>query len=447
MVEKIYLKSPYLFKLFLINLKGFFINKRRYDKAFRSIYVKSKERLKWNEEKINDFKLKLLNRRLVEAKNNSVYYSELIPQNFRIKSFDQLSNFPIQTKVFIKENLNAVISDTKSVPYITSNTSGTTGSGLVFPESLRSEKEKWAIWWRYRELHGITQKEWCGYFGGKVILPTNKSYKKPFLKVHTTKQLMFSMYHLNHNTVESYVESINENSIRWLHGYPSTLSYFAALIIEKKLAFKHKVQWITTGAENLLLSQKKLIKKAFGINPIEHYGLSEPVANIFQCIKGHLHVDEDYSHVELIHSFENYYKIVGTSIFNECLQFLRYDTNDLVEFYEQDKCDCGYHGRVVRNIEGRREDFLTLKNGTKIGRLDHIFKDLVNIKEAQIYQHSNYNIDFRIVKSENFSEQDKIELNSKITKFLPTANFKIVFKNKIERTSAGKVKFVISEIM
>ena len=40
----------------------------------------------------------------------------------------------------------------------------------------------------------------------------------------------------------------------------------------------------------------------------------------------------------------------------------------------------------VFKIDGRSEDYLLLNDGSKVGRLDQIFKDLVDIVEAQFIQ-------------------------------------------------------------
>ena len=57
----------------------------------------------------------------------------------------------------------------------------------------------------------------------------------------------------------------------------------------------------------------------------------------------------------------------------------------------------------VENIDGRLEDYLVLNDGAKIGRLDHIFKDLVGV-EAQFVQIDNGRADLLIVTSPEFND-------------------------------------------
>ena len=65
------------------------------------------------------------------------------------------------------------------------------------------------------------------------------------------------------------------------------------------------------------LIKKRIIKNSFKNSKIiEHYGLTEGVANIHQNIKNELIVDECYSYMELELHYKNTYKILGTNHHN-----------------------------------------------------------------------------------------------------------------------------------
>ncbi len=104
---------------------------------------------------------------------------------------------------------------------------------------------------------------------------------------------------------------------------------------------------------------------------------------------------------------DNQFRIVGTNFTNIAFPLLRYDTVDIATITGK-ICDCGRTGRVVDKIDGRSEDYIVLKNGAKIGRLDQIFKDLVNIKEAQIYQREKGKIEIKVVRNKEYSSCDEI---------------------------------------
>ena len=48
---------------------------------------------------------------------------------------------------------------------------------------------------------------------------------------------------------------------------------------------------------------------------------------------------------------KNKYKIVGTSLTNDALMFLRYDTNDIVSLSQNQTCKCKNFGRIIDEIE------------------------------------------------------------------------------------------------
>ena len=150
----------------------------------------------------------------------------------------------------------------------------------------------------------------------------------------------------------------------------------------------YHVRWVTVGGENLLKGQEEVMTRAFGIRPLQHYGLAEAVANISQCERGRLHVDEDFAAVEFLPEESGQgHRIVGCNFTNLATPLLRYDTGDVVTIDEQG-CGCGRPGRVVAAIDGRREDYVELGNGARVGRMDHVFKDMTNIREAQIVYRS-----------------------------------------------------------
>lgn len=71
---------------------------------------------------------------------------------------------------------------------------------------------------------------------------------------------------------------------------------------------------------------------------------------------------------------------------------------------------------VVRDIDGRKEDCIVLKNGTMLGRMDHIFKDLVNVREAQLYQSAAGKIEARVVKGTDYTGKDDAQLVCELKK-------------------------------
>ncbi len=125
---------------------------------------------------------------------------------------------------------------------------------------------------------------------------------------------------------------------------------------------------------------------------------------------------------------------------------MRYDTGDIVTLSEE-RCGCGRPGRVVERIDGRQEDYVILRDGTRVGRMDHIFKDMVRVREAQVYQARPGEIVYRIVRGEGYGPDDERRLLAETALRLgEQVSVQIEYVNRIERSQSGKLRFVVSEI-
>lgn len=102
---------------------------------------------------------------------------------------------------------------------------------------------------------------------------------------------------------------------------------------------------------------------------------------------------------------------------------------------------------MVLSIDGRQEDYVVLPSGAVIGRLDHIFKDMVAVREAQVYQPNRGRIVFRVVRGPNYTDADERYMISSARQRLgDEVELKIDYLNSIERTSSGKLRFVVSDV-
>lgn len=436
-LTKIYLRLPYHLKFLILNIYAFFLKKRRYGKYFfkELDIIKSRNPSKIDLAKFQEF---MMTANKTEFWNNkfSEYNVNIMADNL----LEEIKKLPIVSKTEIKLNSDRIKFKPKNQKIINVSTSGTTGSGMIFPITNRMECAQWAVWWRFRMNLGINFNDWMGWFGGQSIL--SRTSKKVFVKNIPMKQIMFNPFTLNQNNIAKYHNEIKTRKLRWLHGYPSQISQLAHLLISNNFPLLEDVQFITLGAESLLEHQKDIIEKCFRCRVYQHYGLAEGVSNISQNTRSEFFIDQDFALTELIPTKdEKIYKIVGTNYNNLAFPLIRYDTGDFVEFNSETN--------DILSIEGRKEDFITLKDGTKLGRLDHIFKNYPEIKEAQIFQNIKGEIELRIVLLNNSINKDNLIkklLNDCRIRFGDQTKITVKFQDEIIKTRRGKLKFVISEL-
>lgn len=451
-LEKLYLKLPVSLQNLACSLQGWRIAKTRYDSQFHRKLADARDRSFWTYPRISQFRDDRLRKFVHHAATNVPFYRrqfrelQIAPED--IRCLDDLSRLPVLSKQQVQEHYheflpeNVPLKDTAII-----HTSGTTGAGLQFAATKDALQEQWATWWRYRMWHGITLDTWCGYFAGRSIVPASQS-APPFWRYnYPARQIMFSGYHLSPQNLDAYIGELRRRKPPWLHGYPSILSLLAQYMVENRVDPGYQVRFVTTGAENLLENQSAVLERAFGVKPLQHYGLAEAVANISECDRGALHVDEDFAAVEFVaEGNSDRQRIVGTNFSNFATPLLRYDTQDFASL-SSEPCDCGRPGRTVSRIDGRQEDYIVLGNGAKLGRMDHIFKDAIHIREAQIFQQRAGAIVVRIVKGENYSAGDEQALLGEFQQRLGRdCEISFEYHSRLPRSATGKLRFVISGI-
>jgi len=450
--EALYLRLPILLQNAVCNLQGWRIRRDRFGGDFANVLRETESRSAWSAERMNDYRNQRLRSFIRHCAQTVPYYRRkflewgVSPDD--IRTLEDLQQLPVLTKAEIQPCLAELISE--SVPIseqLLAHTSGTTGGGLRFAITRQAVQQQWAIWWRYRRWHGIEPETWCGYFGGRSVVPLPQS-GPPFWRYnYPGRQILFSGYHLSRANLPAYIQELRRKQPPWLHGYPSMLALLAAYVLESKEQIGYQPKWITTGAENLLLQQADLIERAFGVRPKQHYGMAEAVANISECERGTLHIDEDFAAVELVPNPGGAgYKIVGTNFTNPATPLLRYDVQDTVSALGE-TCSCGRAGRTVTELDGRLEDYVLLKNGARLGRLDHIFKDMINIREAQIYQNRLDGIIIRIVCGEGYTDSDERQLLAETRKRVgDDTEVAFEYVERLERSRTGKLRLVVSEL-
>jgi phenylacetate-CoA ligase len=451
-IEQLYDRLPVGLQHASASAEGLRIRVKRYGPKFARALDEAEARQGWTTARIEAFRDARIASFVRHAFETVPYYRDLGQRlGLRaedIKGLADLDRLPVLAKSEVQADVSRFQTElTDGLKLSHSHTSGTTGAGLQFVTTEAAVREQWAVWWRYRRLHGIQRTTWCGYFGGRSVVPAN-STERPFWRYNVpARQILFSGYHLGPETARHYVDELRRRRPPWLHGYPSLLVLLAQWMLDGGMDLGYEVRWVTTGAENLMAHQVQVLTEAFGVAPLEHYGLAEAVANASLCRQRRLHVDEDFAAVELVPVIgSGALGVVGTNLSNLATPLLRYETGDLAT-WDADGCPCGQPGRVLLSIDGRREDYVVLPNGARIGRLDHVFKDLVNVRAAQIRQSEADAVVVRVLKSPRFTDADEALLLSELRRRLP-AEMKVTieYPADLERTSSGKLRLVVSDV-
>ncbi len=443
----IYNRLPIFAQNFACFIEGSKIKKNRYGQLFWKKLEEYEERDVWSYERKCEYRDAQIRKMVRHCYDTVPYYHGLFDEGGInpdcIRCLDDLKVIPILSKDIVNKNPELFLStEISRDKMLTAHTSGTTGAGFIFRTTEETICEQWAVWWRYRRKLGIQFGTLSANFGTRFVVPTSQK-RPPFWRYNTPcSQVYFSAFHEKPEYLRYYLEEIRRKKITWIHGYPSLISELAnVVLLEKDDEIKNQIQYVTIGAENLLDYQKTAIEKAFDVHVYQHYGLSEGVSNFSENPEKDIIVDEDFAATEFVDS-NGYKRIVGTTLTNFAMPLLRWDTKDTAGVREIRGI-----GRIVDSLDGRIEDYITLPSGKVIGKLDHVFKDAIHLKEVQIVQDKNYKIQVLFVpRDDNYESDIKMAYHLFLQTFGEKVDIEFARKESIEKSKSGKLRFIVSDV-
>jgi len=349
---------------------------------------------------------------------------------------DDFAQWPIIDKGTVAAAPDKFLSDeTARERLMTLNTSGTTGTPLTVYFTKEYHQMEMAFRWRHKAWADCPFLSRSAYISGHPVVPPNQK-RPPFWRVdYIEKRLLCSSYHLIEENLPFYVDAIARFAPHFIHGYPSSLYLLAQVG-----SFSPKA--VFTASETLLDFQRATIERAFDAKVFNWYGHSEFTCNIVECAAGNLHYRTDYGVLEVLDDGA----MICTGLNNRAMPLIRYKVGDRI-VAKAGTCPCGCAFPLIERIEGRVEDYVRTPDGRFIGRLDHLFKDAQHVREAQVVQRQLDELVLRVVKADGFDSHDEqVILNEARQRLGDSIRVRFEFVDRIERTAAGKFRFLVSQL-
>ena len=375
-------------------------------------------------------------RMLRNAYNTNSFYKKLYDSHgidiHSIKSIDDINKLPVLKKSDVRENTNS-IKQTKGFLINKGHTSGTTGSPLVVYRDYDSILNEHAYIWWYRMKSGLNPKDKKISIRGDLNRDTLHYFDR------ASNTLFISSFALNHSNIIKLIPIIREFSPKAALGYPSSLYTIASWLEENNEELNIPLSF--TSSESLLAFQEDIIKKTFNTNIFDWYGNAERTIALYR---------EGTKYFEpLLYSINEYQtdRVISTSLINNYFPLIRYEVNDVLD--NTGKYDFEKKSTIINGIYGRIEDYILLPDGTKIGRLDVVFKGINNISMAQIIQKEVSSIQIKVVPFSNYSDNDEKKLRKNLTNKLGEKldiKISVVQEDEIEYTKSKKYKLVLSKL-
>jgi phenylacetate-CoA ligase len=454
--QRLYYSAPYFLKNAISSLYGWRQKSDRHGEFYRQ-YLESLSVSQWyDNDRLKELQFTELKAFLVHAKQHCKYYAEL----FRAHAFDpadmrslsDLAALPVLEKHTVRTRLGDITPDNlqkNRVRWV--HTSGTTGTGLRFPVSAECFQREYAFRFLHYQWGGIREGERYAFCSGHPVTYCDRQEPPYWVHDHANQWLLLSSYHLTENNLPLYIAELDKFQPVLLAGYPSSL-YLLALA-NRRLGKKVHPRAVYTASETLFDFQRRAIEESFGCKVFMWYGNTEMCGNIVECERGKHHLKLEHSYVELLGP-ENEpaetgeeARLICTGFGNYATPLIRYNVGDVAIKSEQSACECGRGGIMIDRVTGRTEDYVVTADGRLVGRLDHLFKDAVRVKHAQIIQDERDRITIRIVKDSGYSKSDEQDILAEARLRLGSSmKVRFEYVDEIERTSNGKFRFIISNL-
>lgn len=439
--------------------KGLFILAHQCgDTSFYPVYKKlvrnqwrSYDELKHNQEK------RL--RHLIEfVYENVPYYRnlfkslDLLPRD--VRAIEDLEKLPILTKDIIKEHWEDFKPvNLSSIKHYNWATGGSTGTPMQYRISKNDRFLGGAILYRGWGYGGFELGDKMAILAGSSLDVGTKSFLTT--KVHEIARNIrkLSSFDMGEPEMREYADVLGSFKPRFINGYASSIYFFARWLEENQISVSSPKGVFTT-AEKLFPHMRKTIGSVFDCDVYDTYGLNDSGVSAFECPEhAGLHIDTERSIMEVVDGDglaieQGEGQILATSLHNYAMPFIRYATGD-EGFLLDEPCACGRGYPLLKEVLGRQQEMLITPEGKHIhGSFFSIaIKEIPHVKEFQIRQTAVDRLEFSIVPESDFDEADLERVREAIK--LRSLGWRVDFKlvDAIDRTPAGKYKFVINEVL
>jgi phenylacetate-CoA ligase len=332
---------------------------------------------------------------------------------------------------------------------VVGRTSGTSGTPLRMFRSLESVLWQNAIIERQFRWSGYRPGMRRAYLRGDLVVPIDRATPPYWFHNRYSNQLIVSSRHLRDRCVDDIIEGLAKFAPFMMEAYPST-AYELALLLEQRNAFL-KIPYVFTASEPLYPHQRQLIEARFTACVMEHYGMAERVACAMECEHGGLHLNTDYSYVEIVdddgNPTEDEGYLVGTTFHTAVMPLVRYRMSDRTK-WRPGACACGRTYPMIEPVSGKYEDTLFGSQGQRISPsvVTFAFKALRGIKYSQVAQVDEGAWEIRVVPGAAFNEAERNRLIENVRKLVDPGLRVIVREvDEIPRTTAHKYRWIVNE--
>jgi phenylacetate-CoA ligase len=212
---------------------------------------------------------------------------------------------------------------------------------------------------------------------------------------------------------------------------------------------------IFTDSEQLGVARER-IAEAFGVEPLDTYGSREFGFVAWECTaREGYHVNADLMIVEIINpdtgepvADGDVGNMVITDFNNAAAPLIRYDTEDRAAYALNKRCSCGRVLPLLKDIDGRAADIVTLPSGRRVtGQLLFLFelREFPAIHQYQVVREAKNRYCVKL-KVGHGKLQDEAQLLEQLHSNYQGLDIRIEYVANFAAETSGKFKPFISKL-
>ncbi len=358
-----------------------------------------------------------------------------------VVSVVDLSQLPVLERKHVREHSEEMLARGVSSWRVGwGSTSGSTGIPLEYARDRMSHAASRARYfqlWRWADLNPYELSILISAPNHKRVTPGTIIY------IHPTQI---------RSGFEKYIREIRARHPTIIRGASLAVLEFAWLVARR---YPHEISLraaILYG-QAFTIGMRRFIEQTFRCEVFSMYALGETSAIGAECsFHTGFHMYEDDIFTEIVgrdgHPVPDGEtgRVVITDLTNYCMPLIRYDTGDVGRLLPE-LCPCGRKLKLLQ-FDGRREDMLSLPNGTlvvggvtrrKLDQFTHA------IERYQIIQHTTDNFEMRIVKNSLYTPLVEASLRKELVGlFTRQTKMSITCCKEIPLEPSGKIRQFVS---
>jgi phenylacetate-CoA ligase len=409
-------------------------------------------------EELKLFQLKRLKKLLFHAYETVPYYSKLFKEmDFNpndVKSIDDLTSLPLLSKDKIRELSSELLSKSFSTHDLDkSATGGTTDVPITYYRNRGCGEERWAITDAFNRWYGWDKGSKVAYLWGAAQDFENQTWKTRLADKVIYNRMTLQSSILNRGVLEQYLLKVITFKPDVIQAYPSSMEILARFALERGYRMP-KAKAIILTAEPLYKSQRSLIESVFHTKVYNQYGSRETGLLATECDHGGMHLNIISNVIEVIQNdrgkdSDAIGEIIVTDLANYGMPFIRYKIGDIGSL-SSGTCPCGSGLPLLNSLDGRTTDVFVLPNGSLVPGVSltgRVVNANPHIKQLQIIQEEISQVRVNVVKADNFTDQDLVNLKKNLRNYFPeNVDIDFLFVADLEKEKSGKIRFCANRV-